>query len=171
RESDEEAVHGRADRGDPAGRGVGAEAGGGGVPAARHQRADVLRLAAPVRRDGRERGASAARAGEGERPAQAAAGRARRRAGRGEGAAPKKVTTSDERREAVAFLVERELSQRRACELLGVGRRWLGYRGKRARTDDPVLPRLKELAARHPRYGYRRLPALLRREGLKANAK
>ena len=57
----------------------------------------------------------------------------------------------------MAFLVGRELSQRRACELLGVGRRWLGYRGKRARTDDPVLPRLKELAARHPRYGYRRL--------------
>ena len=67
------------------------------------------------------------------------------------------------------FLVKRELSQRRACELLGVSRRWLCYRG--CRTDDPVLPRLKELAARHPRYGYRRLHVLLRREGVKVNVK
>ena len=63
----------------------------------------------------------------------------------------------------------RGLSQRRACDLLRVSRRWLGYQGKRG--DDPVLPRLKELAARHPRYGYRRLHVLLRREGHAANVK
>jgi putative transposase len=79
------------------------------------------------------------------------------------------VTTSAGRREAVSFLVKRELSQRRACELLGVSRRWLGYQARR--TNDPVLPRLKELAARHPRYGYRRLHVMLRREGVKVNVK
>jgi putative transposase len=77
--------------------------------------------------------------------------------------------TSGGRREAVAFLVERELSRRRACELLGISRRWLGYRGRR--QDDPLLPRLKELAAAHPRYGYRRLHVMLRREGHEVNAK
>jgi putative transposase len=69
----------------------------------------------------------------------------------------------------VAFLVDRELSQRRACELLRVSRRWLGYRGRR--QHDPVLPRLKLLAAQHPRYGYRRLHVLLRREGHEVNVK
>jgi putative transposase len=63
----------------------------------------------------------------------------------------------------------RGLSQRRACGLLRVSRRWLSYRGRRG--DDAVLPRLKELAAQHPRYGYRRLHAVLRREGLKVNVK
>ena len=79
------------------------------------------------------------------------------------------MTTAAARREAVSFLVRRELSQRRACELLRVSRRWLRYPGRR--DDDPVLPRLKELAAAHPRYGYRRLHALLRREGVKVNVK
>ena len=66
--------------------------------------------------------------------------------------------------------MKRGLSQRRACGLLRVSRRWLGYGGKR-RGGDPVLPRLKELAARHPRYGYRMLHAVLRREGVKVNVK
>jgi putative transposase len=80
------------------------------------------------------------------------------------------VTTSGGRREAAAFLVKRELSQRRACELLGISRRWLGYRGRR-RRHDPLLPRLRELAAARPRYGYRRLHVLLRREGHGVNVK
>ena len=84
------------------------------------------------------------------------------------------MTTSAERRQAVAFLVRRELSARRSCELLGISRRWLGYEGRRGKTD-PVLGRLKRLAARHPRYGYRRLHVMLRRElgrrGPKVNVK
>ena len=66
-------------------------------------------------------------------------------------------------------MARRGLSRRRACELLRVSRRWLRYRGKRG--DDPVLPRLRELAAQHPRYGYRRLHVLLGRDGLKVNVK
>ncbi len=63
----------------------------------------------------------------------------------------------------------RGLSQRRACDLLRVSRRWLRYEG--GCDNDPVLPRLKELAAAHPRYGYRRLHVLLRREGVGVNVK
>jgi len=70
--------------------------------------------------------------------------------------------------------VDRELSARRSCELLGVSRRWLRYAGRRDEVD-PVLGRLKELAARHPRYGYRRLHVMLKRElgrrGPKVNVK
>ena len=67
-------------------------------------------------------------------------------------------------------MAARGLSQRRACELLGVSRRWLNYQGKRG-GDDLILPRLKDLAAAHPRYGYRRLHVLLRREGHEVNVK
>jgi putative transposase len=56
-----------------------------------------------------------------------------------------------------------------ACGLLRVCRRWLSYRG--GHRDDPVLPRLKLLAAGHLRYGYRRLHVLLRREGHEVNVK
>ena len=69
----------------------------------------------------------------------------------------------------MSFLTARDVSARRACELLGVSRRWLGYQSKRG--EDPVLPRLKDLAAKHPRYGYRRLWAVLRREGQEVNVK
>jgi putative transposase len=79
------------------------------------------------------------------------------------------VTAAAGRREAAAFLVKRGLSARRACELLRVSRRWLGYKGRRG--GDPLLPRLKDLAAAHPRYGYRRLHVLLRREGHEVNVK
>jgi putative transposase len=68
-------------------------------------------------------------------------------------------------------MTKRGLSQRRACQLLGVSRRWLSYHGKHPSGDDAVLPRLKDLAATHPRYGYRRLHALLRREGRGVNVK
>ena len=52
---------------------------------------------------------------------------------------------------------------------MGVSRRWAKYASTRA--EDAVLPRLRELAAKHPRYGYRRLWAVLRREGVAANVK
>ena len=65
--------------------------------------------------------------------------------------------------------MKRKVSIRRACELLGLSRRWLKYASRR--KEDGVLKRLKDLAARHPRYGYRRLWVMLRRSGLKVNVK
>jgi putative transposase len=67
-------------------------------------------------------------------------------------------------------MVKRELSARRSCELLGISRRWVSHEGRRGKVD-PVLGRLKLLAARHPRYGYRRLHVMLGRQGLKVNVK
>ncbi len=62
-------------------------------------------------------------------------------------------------------------SERRACAVAGIGRSTVRYRG-RPRADEPRLrQRLRELAAERPRFGYRRLHILLRREGVAVNHK
>jgi putative transposase len=76
--------------------------------------------------------------------------------------------TPQAQREAVRFLVERGLSERRACVLVGAKRATVQYR---PRTGDDIDVRIGELARRHPRYGYRRFWALLRREGRMVNRK
>ena len=76
-----------------------------------------------------------------------------------------------QRRAAVADLQERfGFSQRRACRLVGVGRSTVRYRPRRG-DDGALRARLRELAAERPRFGYRRLHALLRREGIVVNHK
>lgn len=59
-------------------------------------------------------------------------------------------------------------SGRAACRYLKVARGTYWYRGKPP-TDRQVkmMARLKELSEKHARYGYRRIAALLRREGWK----
>jgi len=72
------------------------------------------------------------------------------------------VTTSV-RREAVGFLKSRGVSERRACKLAKLHRSTCQYES--VRVDDPVLiARLRELAGERPRFGYRRLHVLLRRD-------
>jgi putative transposase len=62
-------------------------------------------------------------------------------------------------------------SQRRACRLVGSARSTIRYR-HRPRDDDAALrARLRDLAAHRPRFGYRRLHVLLRREGIILNHK
>lgn len=57
------------------------------------------------------------------------------------------------RRTQVTYATGRGLSQRRACTLLSVARSALCYRSRKAEKDAPVLARMRELAARYPRYG------------------
>lgn len=73
------------------------------------------------------------------------------------------------RRAFVQFAVLRQMSTSSACMLVKVSRRRLAYVSRR--NDDELVTRLKELAALHPRYGSRRLWALLRRDGRKVNLK
>ncbi len=62
------------------------------------------------------------------------------------------------------------LSERRACRYTGFSRATVRYRS--VRSPERVLrERLKELAAERPRWGYRRLHVLLRREGQVINHK
>ena len=62
------------------------------------------------------------------------------------------------------------MSQRRACQLVGVHRSVA--RHQPGRGDEAALrARLRVLAAAFPRYGYKLLHELLKREGLVVNAK
>ena len=67
--------------------------------------------------------------------------------------------------------MEYELSERHACRLLGLGRSTYRYQARKAERDWELRARLKELAAKRMRFGYRRLTALLVREGIAANHK
>jgi putative transposase len=58
----------------------------------------------------------------------------------------------------------------RACGVVGCHRATFYYRGMR-RDPAPLRMRLRELAAARPRFGYRRLYILLRREGWAVNHK
>ena len=71
----------------------------------------------------------------------------------------------------MAFLIQQfEATQRRCCELVGVA--LSSYRYQPKREQEPALrAKLVELAQEKPRYGYRRLQVLLRREGIAANHK
>jgi putative transposase len=62
-------------------------------------------------------------------------------------------------------------SERRACALIGVGRSTIRYRARPQGEDGVLRRRLAELAGERPRFGYRRLHALLRREGIMVNHK
>ena len=62
------------------------------------------------------------------------------------------------------------MSQRRSCAALGVARSSCQYRPRRSR-DDGLIVKLRELAVHRPRYGYRRLHVLLRRDGFVVNHK
>lgn len=75
------------------------------------------------------------------------------------------------RRGGVAFAQGRGLSQRRATALLKTARSSLKYVSKKAAADAAVIARMKELAARYPRFGYRRIKIYLERAGFKLNAK
>jgi len=79
------------------------------------------------------------------------------------------VTGTPARREAAGFLIGREVSERRACWWLNVSRSWLKYASRK--KDDELVEKLMALAKEHPRYGVRRLHALLRRGGLAVNRK
>jgi len=74
------------------------------------------------------------------------------------------------RREAVEFIKTRRISERRGCRLVSLNRKSCRYR-KRQRTDSALIKRLRELAVEHPRFGYRRIHALLKREDFKINLK
>ena len=63
-----------------------------------------------------------------------------------------------------------QMSERHACRLLGLGRSTHRYRARKVERDSALRTRLKELAAKCIRFGYRRLTAMLR-EGMPANHK
>ena len=74
------------------------------------------------------------------------------------------------RRDAALAIEQFGYSERAACKLKGVDRSTYRY-GARPDRNAKLRKALVELARQKPRYGYRRLWALLTRRGFKANAK
>ncbi len=70
-----------------------------------------------------------------------------------------------------AMLEKTTISERRACLLVGLSRTVLHYQGKAQPENEQLQNRMVELAGERRRFGYRRLHALLRREGVEANHK
>jgi len=65
----------------------------------------------------------------------------------------------------VAYACKRGISCRRACALLRVARSGLRYESKLQKRHAPAHACIRELATQYPRYGYRRIRILARREG------
>lgn len=63
------------------------------------------------------------------------------------------------------------VSERRACRALDQPRSSQRYREKPRDDEAPLVKRMLELVREHVRYGYRRIAALLKREGWRVNVK
>jgi len=81
------------------------------------------------------------------------------------------MVTPDAKREAVAHACQMHgLSQRRACNVLGVDRTSVRYRS--IRPDDQFLrDAMKAVGAERRRFGYRRIHVMLQRQGIEMNLK
>ncbi len=81
------------------------------------------------------------------------------------------MVTPAVKREALAHLrTEHEMSERQPCRVIGCQQLTVRYRSRH--PDDPALrERLRALARERRRFGYRRLPIFLRREGFIVNHK
>lgn len=75
-----------------------------------------------------------------------------------------------EQRNAVQFLVKQGLSVRQACGLVQLHRSTLQYQPRPDRNAE-LAEQIAALATKHPRYGYRRVWALLRRKRQPVNRK
>ncbi len=64
-----------------------------------------------------------------------------------------------------------EISERRACGLLWTVRGTCRYEAVAREANQELRQKLRELAMVRRRFGYRRLHALLRRDGLEVNHK
>lgn len=81
------------------------------------------------------------------------------------------MVTPAVKREAVAHLRgAHEMSERRACRVVGCERVMVRYRSRRP-VDPKLRDRLLALARERRRFGYRRLLIFLRREGFVLNHK
>lgn len=81
--------------------------------------------------------------------------------------------TTARKREAVARLHAHHprASERRRCRVVGIGRSSARYRPRHRNRDDALTRELRRLARQHPRFGYRRMAAVLRNSGWRVNDK
>ncbi len=76
------------------------------------------------------------------------------------------MVSAPARRIGAYYAIERGLSQRRACALLGVSRSNLKYVPSLPMKNAPVVQAMVRLSGQYPRYGSRRIRVFLGREGI-----
>lgn len=80
------------------------------------------------------------------------------------------MVTLAARREVVEFIKTKQISERRGCALVGLNRKSHRYRHQR-KSPKRLIERIRQLAMKHPSFGYRRIWACLKRKGVKINLK
>src|ERR1043166_9767791 len=76
------------------------------------------------------------------------------------------------RREAASYVAKQHaMSERHACRLVGMARSTKRYQRRGRDQEMELRQRMRGLALERPRFGYRRLRALLTRGGWKGNQK
>ena len=137
------------------------------------QRADVLPLAESVRRD-EGRGSEASEGTRRREPsAQAIGCREGTRHSDAQARRGGKLVSPARKRDAAKELQKSfpQASQRRACRVLSQPRSSQRYKAKVPDDESRLVKRMLQLVREHPRFGYRRIAALLRREGWTINNK
>jgi len=81
------------------------------------------------------------------------------------------VSPQAKRNAVKQLVVKRSYSERSACQLVGISRSSARYHPKEQPEEATFRRRVRELANQHPNYGYRRVTAILRREGSNVNHK
>jgi putative transposase len=137
------------------------------MPPAQPHGADLLPLEGKVRGKGNWGRQETEATGGGKPEAEACGGRAQAGQPGIERRTCKKLLEPVGLRAAVSYVqVEHRMSERHACRLVGLARSTNGYRAGKGERDAALRTRLKELAAKRMRFGYRRLTAMRLREGM-----
>jgi putative transposase len=82
------------------------------------------------------------------------------------------VVSPSQKRRAIQLIVEENMgTTAEACRALGLARSSFYLASQLSAESKTIQREIKALSEKHPRYGYRRITALLRREGQEVNAK
>src|ERR1700730_10555632 len=139
-------------------------------PEDRRQRRDHLHLEVEVWRHGSQRSTTAEESGGRKPAAEAVGGRSQPGQGSAQGDRAKKRLELAGLRTDVAFAMEQyEMSERQACKLVDLDRSSYRYK-PRPDHNAELRQELVHLARQKPRYGYRRLHAVLSRRGSPVSA-
>jgi hypothetical protein len=126
-------------------------------------------MAQAIWRDGSGGGKEVTRAGKRDRSFEETIGRERSRNRCDERGIVKKMVSAEARREIYRHMKERGLSARRSSKLSLISRSSAGYKAKR--NDEPLAEKLRAIASRRIRFGYRRAYGELRKQGEVINYK
>ena len=83
-----------------------------------------------------------------------------------------KILSPQIRKKVAAEVMRKlEVSERKACSVLGLNRTTQRYKSKKSDDEAVLREAIVRLASKYGRYGYRRIAAMLKSEGWKVNHK